>query len=102
MEKNGVKIPVSTTENYTLYIERTPYNDLFIHCDYYGKWTKENRKKFLIDLDEICSSFTEPIWAMPYIYDKRMQKFLKICKFMKIADVVCGDGVTRAVHIWRK
>ena len=102
MEENGVKRPVSTTENYTLYLERTPYNDLFIHCDYYGKWTKENKKKFLIDLEEICSEIKEPIWAMPFIYDARMKKFLKLCKFQYLTDVTCGDGVQRALHIWRK
>lgn len=96
------KIPVVTTSNYILYFERTPWNDLFIHCDFNGKWNKKNREKFLKDLDDLCSNQNEPIYAMPFIYDKRMQSFLKICKFIKLADVVCGDGVTRAVHIWRK
>lgn len=42
--ETGIKIPAVTTENYTLYLERTPYNDLFIHCDFVGKWTKDNKK----------------------------------------------------------
>lgn len=96
------KVPVLTNKDYILYFERTPWNDLFIHCDFLGKWNKENKNKFLEDLDNLCSIQEEPIWAMPYIYDKRMQTFLKICKFVKIADVTCGDNVTRAVHIWRK
>ena len=96
------KIPVLIKKDYILYFERTPWNDLFIHCDFLGKWNKENKNEFLDDLDNLCSIQEEPIWAMPYIYDKRMQTFLKICKFMKIADVVCGDSKTRAVHIWRK
>ena len=96
------KIPVLIKKDYILYFERTPWNDLFFHCDFLGKWNKENKSKFLEDLDNLFSIQEEPIWAMPYIYDKRMQTFLKICKFIKIADVVCGDSKTRAVHIWRK
>jgi hypothetical protein len=102
LETYGVKVPVVTTENYILYLERTPWQDLFIHCDFTGKWNKENKKKFLEDLEKLCNSIDEPIYAMPFIYDKRMQSFLKICNFIKLADVLCGDGVTRAVHIWRK
>ena len=96
------KIPVLTTKDYILYFERTPWNDLIIHCDFLGKWNKENKEKFLKDLDNLCSSQKEPIWAMPFIYDNKMQKFLKICKFVYLTDVTCGDGVRRALHIWRK
>lgn len=98
---NIKKIAISTS-NYILYLERTPWNDLFIHCDFNGKWNKSNKKEFLKDLDNLCSSLNEPVYAMPFIYDKRMQSFLKICNFVKLADVVCGDGCTRTVHIWRK
>ena len=102
MEENCVKVPVITTENYTLYLERTPWNDLFIHCDFIGKWNKHNKNKFLEDLENLCSSKEEPIWAMPFIYDNKMQKFLKICKFQYLTDLTCGDGAKRALHIWRK
>ena len=102
MEAHCLKIPVVTTEDYTLYIERTPWNDVVIHCDFTGKWTKTSKKVFLEDLDQLCSSFEEPIWAMPFIYDNKMKKFLKICKFQYLTDVTCGDGVRRALHIWRK
>lgn len=98
----GSKVPVVKTKDYVLYLERTPWNDLFIHCDFNGVWNKENKKKFLKDLDYLCSSRAEPVYAMPFIYDKRMQTFLKICNFVKLADVTCGDNKVRAVHIWRK
>lgn len=96
------KIPVLTNKDYILYFERTPWNDLFIHCDFLGKWNKENKNKFLEDLDNLCSIQEEPIWAMPFIYDNKMKKFLKLCKFQYLTDVTCGDGVQRALHIWRK
>ena len=102
MATDGVKYPVRVEPEYTLYLERTPYGDLFIHCDFTGKWTKTSKRKFLKDLEELCSSIKEPIWAMPFIYDKKMQKFLKLCKFIKLTEVTCGDGAKRALHIWRK
>lgn len=98
----GIKHIVVSSKDYTLYFERTKWNDLFIHCDFTGKWNRTSKIKFLKDLDSICSAVEETIYAMPFIYDKRMQSFLKICNFIKLADVVCGDGNTRAVHIWRK
>lgn len=36
------KQPVLERPNYTIYFERTPYGDLFVHCDFFGKWKPKN------------------------------------------------------------
>lgn len=100
MEENGVKRPVLERPNYTIYFERTPYGDLFIHCDFFGKWTKATKKEFLEELFALLSLVGEPVLAMPYKQNKKMQKFLKMCKFEQIGSIEVDD-CSLIVYIWR-
>lgn len=96
----AVKIPVLERQNYTVYFERTPYGDLFIHCDFVGRWNKATKKEFLEELFAFLSLVGEPIYAMPYKQNKKMQKFLKMCKFQQITSVLANE-YNLAVYIWR-
>lgn len=98
--ETGVKKPVLERPNYTIYFERTPYGDLFIHCDFFGKWNKETKKEFLEELFALLSLVGEPIYAMPYKQNKKMQKFLKMCKFKEVTNLTVEE-YKLAVYIWR-
>jgi len=100
VEAYGVKRPVLERPNYTIYFERTPYGDLFIHCDFFGKWTKATKKEFLEELFALLSLVGEPIYAMPYKQNKKMQKFLKMCRFKELTSVQ-AEEYKLAVYIWR-
>lgn len=100
MAENGVKFPVLERPNYTIYYERTPYGDLFVHCDYFGKWNKNNKEEFLAEIFALFSLAGEPIYAMPYIQNNKMKKFLKMCKFVELTSVQ-AEEYKLAVYYWR-
>lgn len=95
-----VKKPVLERPNYTIYFERTPYGDLFVHIDFFGKWTKNSKKEFLDESFALFSLIGEPLFAMPYIQNNKMKKFLEILKFKQLTSIQV-DEYKLAVYIWR-
>ena len=95
----GFKYPVYSCKDFTIYFERVQDGPLMLHVDFTGRWTKTNKKIFQGILDDICSGLKENLFALPYITDKKMQKFTKICKLEKFMDLKCPDGVIRPLYI---
>lgn len=95
----GFKYPVYSCKDFAIYFERVLDGPLMLHVDFTGKWTKTNKKIFQGILDDICSGLKENLFALPYITDKKMQKFSKICKFKKYMDMKCPDCVVRPLYI---
>lgn len=99
MFQSGVKYPVYSCKDFTIYFERVQDGPLMLHVDYLGKWTKKNKKIFQGILDDICSGLKEPLLALPYITDTKMEKFTKICRLNKIQDFKCSDNVVRPLYM---
>lgn len=95
----GCKYPVYSCKDFTIYFERIEDGPLMLHVDYFGTWSKNNKKIFQGVLDDICSGLREPLLALPFITDRKMEKFTKICRLVKIQDFECSDKVVRPLYM---
>ena len=95
-----MKIPVITSDDYIVYIEKFN-DDLFIHMDVY-KWTKEVKSSFVLDWNKWAKSQNKDLFAMPFIDNVKMIKWSKICGFELFKNYECTDGVVRKLYIWRR
>lgn len=96
-----MKFTALEKHNYTVYFERIQTGELFTHIDYFGKWTKSSKKEFLNEVLAFYSLIDEPIFAVPYLQNNKMKKFLKMLKFEKLTDIQADNEHTLAVYIWR-
>lgn len=96
-----MKYTALETVDYTVYFERIRTGELFTHIDYFSKWTKTSKQKFLNEVLAFYSLIDEPIFAVPYLQNNKMKKFLKMLKFEKLTDIQADDEHTLAVYIWR-
>jgi len=95
-----VKIPVITTDYYIIYTEDVN-GLLFVHMDVL-KWTKSIKKEFSKDWNDWARKQKQPIYAMPFIDDEKMIKFVSMIGFKLIENHNCLDGITRKLYLWRE
>jgi len=95
-----VKIPVITTDYYIIYTEDVN-GLLFVHMDVL-KWTKSIKKKFVKDWNDWARKQKQPIYAMPFIDDEKMGKFVSMIGFELLENHKCLDGITRKLYLWRE
>ena len=93
------KIPIIETASFTVYIEKVQ-DATFIHMDVF-KWTKTVKYEFLTVWFSWAKMQTCSLYAMPFIDDKKMAKWTKLCGFDLIKNQQCLDGVARKLYIWR-
>lgn len=90
------KVPVVSTDRYTLYIEY--FEGLnFIHCDVY-KWNKTTKKELHKALDSLMKQY-KLICALHDIDDNKHRKFLEMYQFRLYSTETCLDGECRQVWI---
>lgn len=94
-----IKHTIFSCTDFTIYFERVKNGPLLLHVDFSGKWSKASKRIFQGVLDDICSGLKENLFAIPYITDKKMEKFTKICRLKKFTDLKCPDGITRPLYI---
>ena len=95
-----MKIPVITTDYYIIYTEDVN-GLLFVHMDVL-KWTKSIKKEFSKDWNDWARKQKQPIYAMPFIDDEKMSKFVSMIGFKLIENHNCLDGITRKLYLWRE
>jgi len=95
-----VKIPVITTDYYIIYTEDVN-GLLFVHMDVL-KWTKSIKKEFSKDWNDWARKQKQNIYAMPFIDDEKMGKFVSMIGFELLENHKCLDGITRKLYLWRE
>jgi hypothetical protein len=93
------KIPVVKNASFIVYVEEIP-GATFIHMDVF-KWTKTVRREFLTTWFSWAKMQTCSLYFMPFIDNKKMAKWAKLCKFELVKHQPCLDGVTRKLYLWR-
>lgn len=92
------KVPVVTRPEYVLLIEM--YQGLpFVHCDVLVRWSKTVKRKFLADWQELNALMGQPIFAVHPKDDAKHLKFLRLCSFIYVADILGLDGIVRELHM---
>lgn len=99
MNLNDKKIPTVIKPNYVIYTENVN-NLLFVHMDVF-KWTKGIKKEFVKDWNDWARKQKQDIYAMPFIDDEKMRKWLLITGFKVLENHKCLDGITRKLYLWR-
>jgi hypothetical protein len=72
---------------------------MFIHMDVF-RWNKTTKKRFLRVWTEWADA-NEEVFAMPFIDDEKMAKWVKMCGFRLLDNHRCTDGVIRKLYIRR-
>ena len=93
------KIPIVKNASFGIYVEKLPFAT-FIHMDVL-KWTKTIRNEFLSEWFSWAKMQTCSLYAMPFIDNKKMAKWTKLCGFELVKHQPCSDGVTRKLYLWR-
>jgi hypothetical protein len=93
------KTPVIKNALFGVYVEEIP-GATFIHMDVL-KWTKSVRQEFLTAWFSWAKKQTCFLYAMPFIDDKKMAKWTKLCGFEFVDHQLCLDGVIRKLYLWR-
>ena len=93
-----MKTSVINSKDYTVYTEYVQ-GYVFIHMDVF-KWNKTIRQSFLKDWTTWASEQSQPIFAMPFIDDTKMFKWVSMCGFKLFKLHPCTDCVTRKLYIW--
>jgi len=99
VETHSVKLPIIAGDYFTIYIEHVGKHT-FIHMTV-SKWSKTIRKQFLDTWLAWAEKQAIPLYAMPFIDDEKMAKWVKLCGFDLLNNHVCADGVTRKLYVWR-
>ena len=94
-----MKTPVINTPAYIVYVEIVQGSLVFIHMDVF-KWNKTVKQAFLKDWFEWASQQSEPLYAMPFIDDTKMDKWTALCGFKLFQMHQCTDGVIRKLYKW--
>jgi hypothetical protein len=95
-----MKTPVIQSKDYTVYVEIVQ-GLIFIHMDVH-RWTKEVKKQFTTDWLQWASEQNKPLYAMPFIDNLKMDKWVAMCGFKLFEMHQCTDGVIRKLYRWSK
>jgi hypothetical protein len=96
-----MKVPVIQSNDYIVYVE-TVDSHWFIHMDVF-KWTKQIKVKFLSEWNTWVDTHKDKdLFAMPFIDDSKMAKWIQMTGFKLLEHHVCTDGVTRKLYKWGK
>jgi hypothetical protein len=99
VETHGVKLPVLADDCFIVYVEHAGKNT-FVHMDV-AKWNKNIKQRFTESWFPWAAKQMVTLYAMPFIDDKKMAKWVKFCGFDLLNHHICTDGVTRKLYVWR-
>lgn len=71
---------------------------IFIHMDVH-KWSKTIKKQFMEEWTSWVSKQDQPLYAMPFIDDDKMAKWVKMCGFELLENHLCTDGIMRKLYV---